>query len=724
VAQSHIIAVVGGKGGVGKSTFAVNYAIATAVDTKGKVLVVDLDPKACGDVGMLMNLKPRRTVVELGMHEGRLDAAAMMSYVATHASGVHYMPSVLDLDQISVMDPAVVAKALTSMMTYYHTIIVDLGSDVEAVSAKVFELATLIYVVTIPEIIVLHHTKRMVEKIQNLLFPPEMIKVVLNRFTPKKGILPQMVQTNLKKPVLGIIPEDETTTITAMTKGQPFVMAASRAEITQSYFLLVRAVAQQQLLEKLAQLKKPSDAVTRLAGNRTTAQIQSTRKEIAPSQIVFDRSQMKDEKPIDEWSALKQRVHRQLIETMDLKKVDTETGNDPKKKAVLREKTKTVVVELLDKEVHPFRSREEIQRIVKEILDEALELGPIQDLLNDDSVSEVMVNRKDQIFVERNGKLVKTAATFSGTAQLLAVIERIVAPLGRRIDEKTPYVDARLGDGSRVHAIIPPLAIQGPMLTIRKFAKSRLKWQDLVKYGSMTEEMADFLRACIEARLNIIISGGTGSGKTTLLNVLASFIPAGERIVTVEDAAELQLPQEHWGRLETRPANIEGKGEVTIRELVRNTLRMRPDRIIVGECRAGEALDMLQAMNTGHDGSMTTVHSNSPRDAIARLETLVMMAGMDLPAKAIREQIASAVNLVVQQSRLGDGTRKVTSITEIVGMQGDVVTMQEIFGFRRAGMDKNRKIIGKYVATGFIPKFIDELEQQGIKIPRGIFSVT
>ena len=334
-----------------------------------------------------------------------------------------------------------------------------------------------------------------------------------------------------------------------------------------------------------------------------------------------------------------------------------------------------------------------------------------------------MVNRKDQIYIERKGKLVLSNTNFSGTAQLLAVIERIVTSVGRRIDEKQPYVDARLPDGSRVHAIIPPLAVQGPMLTIRKFSKSRLTYKDLVKYGSMTEEMADFLRSCIEARLNMVISGGTGSGKTTLLNILGGFIPASERIITIEDSAELQLPQDHWGRLETRPANMEGKGEVSIRDLVRNSLRMRPDRIIIGECRAGEALDMLQAMNTGHDGSMTTVHSNTPRDAIARLETLCMMAGMDLPAKAIREQIASAVNLIVQQSRLADGSRKVTSITEVIGMQGDVVTMQEIFTFKRTGMDKDRKVIGKYVATGFIPKFIDDLEQQGIKIPRGIFSV-
>jgi len=722
MSDSHVIAILGGKGGVGKSTFAVNYAIATAIDTKTRVCLIDLDPRACGDVGMILGVRPKKSLLDVGKHEGRFEPAHLPTYVAEHPSNVHYIPSVLEADQFANLEPDQVAKALAHLKTVYPIIVVDLGSDLEATTIKALESASLIYVLTMPELIVLHHTRRIIEKVQNLLFPSEMIKIIVNRFNPKKGILVPMIQNNLKKPVISTIPDDEMTTVMAMTKAQPFIIAAPRSDITKSYFTLVRTIAEQKILEKLAILKKPSDALSRFTGGRSGGGRPGTSKETGP--VVFDRSQMKDEKPSDEWSSLKQRVHRALIETMDLKKVDTETGNDPKKKAILREKTKTVVVEVLDREQHSFRSRDEIQKLVKEILDEALELGPIQDLLADDSVNEIMVNRKDQIYVERGGKLVKTGVSFSGTAQLLSCIERIVAPLGRRIDEKTPYVDARLPDGSRVHAIIPPLSIQGPMLTIRKFSKSRLTYKDLVKFGSMTEEMADFLRACIEARLNVIISGGTGSGKTTLLNVMAAFIPPHERILTVEDSAELQLPQDHWGRLETRPANIEGKGEVSIRELVRNTLRMRPDRIVVGECRAGEALDMLQAMNTGHDGSMTTVHSNSPRDCIARLETLVMMAGMDLPAKAIREQIASAVNLVVQQSRLADGSRKVTSITEVIGMQGEVVTLQEIFAYKRTGMDKNRKVIGKYVATGFIPKFIDELEQQGIKIPRGIFSVT
>jgi pilus assembly protein CpaF len=334
-----------------------------------------------------------------------------------------------------------------------------------------------------------------------------------------------------------------------------------------------------------------------------------------------------------------------------------------------------------------------------------------------------MVNGPDVIYIEKNGKIVLSPYTFSSSQQLMGVIERILAPIGRRIDEKSPYVDARLADGSRVHAIIPPLAIDGPTLTIRKFKKEKLGADDLIKYGSVTRDMSEFFKAVIESRLNVIISGGTGSGKTTLLNILSGMIPDYERIITVEDSAELKLQQDHTVRLESRPPNIEGEGEVTIRDLVKCTLRMRPDRIIVGECRSGEALDMLQAMNTGHDGSLTTIHSNSPSDCIRRLETLVMMAGMELPAKAIREQIASAINIVIQQTRLSDGSRKVTYVTEVNGLRGDEILLNDIFLFKQSGVDSNGKVVGKFVATGYIPRFIETLEARGISIPKGLFSV-
>lgn len=364
----------------------------------------------------------------------------------------------------------------------------------------------------------------------------------------------------------------------------------------------------------------------------------------------------------------------------------------------------------------------ERHRLVQEIIDDVLGLGPLQKFLNEPAVTEIMVNGPDKVYVERGGRLYLTSARFSSEDHLRRIIERIVTKVGRRIDESSPMVDARLSDGSRVNAIIPPLAVNGASLTIRKFGQVPLTVENLISFGTLTPEMAELLNACVHARLNIIVSGGTGTGKTTLLNVLSSFLPADERIVTIEDAVELQLQQEHVVRLESRPRNIEGKGEISIRDLVRNSLRMRPDRIVIGEVRGGESLDMLQAMNTGHDGSISTVHANSPRDAIARLETLVLMAGMDLPLRAIREQIASAVNLIVHISRLRDGTRRVTHVTEVQGMEGDVVTLQDAFTFDySAGLDANGRFLGRPTPTGVRPRFVDHFTELGIQLSPSVF---
>src|SRR3954453_6022589 len=365
-------------------------------------------------------------------------------------------------------------------------------------------------------------------------------------------------------------------------------------------------------------------------------------------------------------------------------------------------------------------TRAERVRMLEQITDEIIGLGPLEPLLRDESITEVMVNGPRQVYIERSGKIELTNVTFQNDDHVMRIVDRIIAPIGRRVDESSPMVDARLVDGSRVNVIIPPLSLGRPVITIRKFASPPLTTDDLIRFGSATPEMFDFLRACVEARLNIFVSGGTGSGKTTMLNVLSSFIPNDERIVTVEDAAELQLRQEHVVTLESRPPNIEGKGQVPIRELVRNSLRMRPDRIIVGECRSGEALDMLQAMNTGHDGSMSTGHANSPRDMLSRLETMVLMAGVDLPVRAIREQIASAVDLIVHQARLKDGTRRITNITEVQGMEGDVIVMQDVFVFQQTGIVEG-KIQGRLKPTGIRPKFVEKFEVQGIHLPPGLF---
>jgi pilus assembly protein CpaF len=417
----------------------------------------------------------------------------------------------------------------------------------------------------------------------------------------------------------------------------------------------------------------------------------------------------------DAFFELKERVQDKLIAELD-------PQMDISKTEEVRHTIEDLYDQILSQE-GTILSRQERQRLFEQIVAEILGFGPIEPLLADESITEIMVNGPNKIYIERKGKLEKVNLTFESDDHLMRIIDRIVSPLGRRIDESSPYVDARLPDGSRVNAIIPPLALNGPTLTIRKFSKTPLTVDDLIRFGSITSEAIEFLRACVIARLNIIVSGGTGSGKTTFLNILSGFIPDDERIITVENAAELQLRQEHVVTLESRPPNIEGKGEVSIRDLVINCLRMRPDRIVVGECRGGEALDMLQAMNTGHDGSLTTAHANSPRDTLSRLETMVLMAGMDLPVRAIREQVASAVDLIIQQSRMQDGSRKVINITEVQGMEGDVIVMSDIFAFEQQGMEAGR-VIGRLKPTGIRPKFVERIEQANIHLPPGIFGVS
>jgi pilus assembly protein CpaF len=431
------------------------------------------------------------------------------------------------------------------------------------------------------------------------------------------------------------------------------------------------------------------------------------------------RSEAKADTASAQYGQVMTLVHDRLIEALDLRRLDIDAlGKDE-----LRRRAEATVREIVARmdsssELEPLLDREEL---VSDVLNEALGFGPLEIYLADETISEIMVNAPAEVYVERSGRLERVQKAFSSPRAVLGVIERIVAPLGRHVDESSPLVDARLPDGSRVNAIIPPLALKGPALTIRKFKRNLLAASDLIGLSALTAPMAEFLDTCVKARRNIVISGGTGSGKTTLLNVLAGYIPGRERIVTIEDAAELQLPQEHCVRLEARPPNIEGKGAVTIRELVRNALRMRPDRIVVGECRGGEALDMLQAMNTGHDGSLTTLHANAPRDALARLETMVLMSGMDLPLRAIREQVASAVNLIIQQQRYADGTRRISAISEVRGMDGDAIVLQDVFRFEQQGFDSEARVLGRFVATGAVPEFYGELQQRGIALNPQVF---
>jgi pilus assembly protein CpaF len=536
-----------------------------------------------------------------------------------------------------------------------------------------------------------------------MLFPKDMIQFVVNQAQQGHPVTYDVIAKTLGKAVFSAVPKDDQNCVVALNQKKPVMLIAKSSPFAKGIIDTQRKIQEKNILRSLEALNKPKE----MGAKKEEKKEGEGAGKIEPGK--------------SPWIDLKSRIHRSLVEEMDMKKADE---SDPKAMIILKEQTKKVVVDLLSKEDTKgvLNSREDMNQIVKEIIDEALGLGPLEDLLRDKTISEVMVVGPYKIYYEQGGKLKLSDIVFTNERQVVNVIERIVAPIGRRIDEKTPYVDARLKDGSRVHAIIPPSAIDGSVITIRKFPDKRLTYKDAIKFGSMTESMADFLRIAVEAHRNIIVSGGTGSGKTTLINILGGFIQSNERIITCEDSAELNFPQEHIVRLETRPPSLEGDGAIDIRCLVKQTLRMRPDRIVVGECRGGETLDMLQAMGTGHDGSMTTVHSNNPRECIGRLETLVQYAGTSISARAIKEMIASAVHLIIQQSRLDDGSRKVMFITEVGGLQGDTVILQDIFTYVQKDIDKSGKILGEFQASGFIPKFIEVLERKGYNVPRGIFS--
>lgn len=697
MASGHIIAVIGGKGGVGKSQIAANLTFAYAAENRQKCLLVDFDQKACGDQNLITGIKTKKTVKDLSEFSGSLDNKSIALFVGQHKAGVHYISMSTDPMVAEGINPEGLGKSLKAMTNLYPITVIDCGSELTPLALKALEFSTMILMVVSPDLLAVNQSKRLFSDLVTMLFPKDMIQIVVNQFQKGHPVTAETIGRQIGKPVFSVISKDDQGCIRALSTSNPLITIAKNSPFSKGVIDTVRKFKQKNILSSLERLSKPEGAKPRKALTSVGGR---------PGK--------------DPWTELKLRIHKGLVEEMDMK---TQDDSDPKAKIILREKTKKIIVDILGKEDTKgiLNTREDMNQIVKEILDEALGLGPLEDMLADKTISEIMVVGPDKIYYEQNGKNKKSDVTFTNNRQVLNVIERIVAPIGRRIDEKTPYVDARLPDGSRVHAMIPPCALDGGVITIRKFPESRLTYKDLVNFGSLTQNMADFLRISVEAHKNIVVSGGTGSGKTTLINMLGGFIPANERIITCEDSAELDFPQEHVVRLETKPASLEGDGAVDIRCLVKQTLRMKPDRIVVGECRGGETLDMLQAMNTGHDGSMTTVHSNTPRDSMSRMETLVQYAGTGISPRAIKEMIASAVHMVVQQSRLDDGSRKIMNITEVGGLQGDIITLQDIFIFKQEGMTKQGKITGKYMATGFIPKFVETLEKKGYKVPRGLF---
>jgi septum site-determining protein MinD len=697
----HIISVIGGKGGVGKSQVAANLAFAYAIEGKVKTLLLDFDQKASGDQDFITGMKGKKNIKELAEFKGAIDPNSIQQFVSMNQN-VFYIGMPSDPTATNGIEVEALGRTLKAVTNIYPVTVIDAGNELTPLAIKALEFSTLILVVVTPDILALNQTKRLYSELITMMFPKDMVQFVVNQAQQGHPVTNDVISKTLGKPIFSSIVKDDQNCILALNQKKPVMLVARNAPFAKGVIDTFRKLSEKNVLKTLEKLIKPTEA--------------GVKKEEGKDGQTGGAKGGKNP-----WTELKSRIHKALVEEMDLKKAD---DNDPKAQIILKEQTKKVVVDLLGKEDTKgiLNSREDMGQIVKEIIDEALGLGPLEDLLRDKTVSEVMVVGPYKIYYEQSGKIKLSDVTFTNDRQVLNVIERIVAPIGRRIDEKTPYVDARLRDGSRVHAIIPPSSIDGCTITIRKFPEKRLTYKDLVKYGSMTESMADFLRIAVEAHRNIIVSGGTGSGKTTLINVLGGFIQSNERIITCEDSAELNFPQEHIVRLETRPPSLEGDGAIDIRCLVKQTLRMRPDRIVVGECRGGETLDMLQAMGTGHDGSMTTVHSNNPRECIGRLETLVQYAGTSISARAIKEMIASAVHMIIQQSRLDDGSRRVMYVTEIGGLQGDTVILQDIFLYVQKEIDKNGKILGEFQATGFIPKFIEVLERKGYNVPRGIFS--
>lgn len=708
-----VISIFGTKGGVGKTMIAANIAVAMAQWGR-RVALIDLDLQFGGDVAKMLNIRPKETIFSLISKLPQLEkSGSIKQYMTRHSSGLDILPAVSKPKEIPQINTSRLQIVLELLRSEYEFIIIDAGSFFTDTLIYLFDNSNLILLVATPDVLSVYQTEWSIDTMESLHFPLSMVKVVLNRAESRGGVRWEDVRSVLRCEVIGHLPSDGRTAGLAINRGVPYISDSPRTKLSETTKKLAEFLVSQEKIY-IKKLERPQVAKEPQHVGQFWDQYGMT------AQVALAANEEEDDIIL-----LKKAVHSRLIDELDLKRMDVMAiGRNPAKARELREKTEKVISNILAQKAAGLISSYEVRKeLVKEIADEALGLGPLEDLLRNPDITEVMVNNKDQVYVERNGKIELTGKKFISNEQVRSVIERIVAPLGRRIDESVPMVDARLPDGSRVNAIIPPLSLKGPTLTIRKFSRERYTMADLIKFNTLTEAIAKFLEACVLVRKNIIVSGGTGSGKTTLLNALSEYIPDNERIITIEDSAELKLRQAHWISLESRMPNIEGKGAVPIRDLFRNCLRMRPDRIIIGECRGSETLDMLQAMNTGHDGSLTTVHANSTHHVLARLDTMVLMSGVELPMRAIREQIAGAIHVIIQTARLSDGSRKITCVSQIAGFKERTgeIELKDIFLFKQTGMDKEGKIEGAFKATGFVPTFLEEIRLREIKLPANIF---
>jgi len=705
------------KGGVGKTFIAVNTAMALAM-TRQKVLLLELNFQSGHDIDKMLRVPCQYGLVNLAPSlESTDNPDIIKKAVSTHKSGLDYLPAILDTNQISPFTPEVINAFFKLAGQLYDYIIIDAPRAFSESLITAFENSNLIVLVTTPDTLSLEKLKWCLEIFSGMGLPSEMIKLVLNRSASKVGLGWEKVQEQIGLDILAKIPSDGRTVGLSLNNGVPCVANSPKSEVSKALAGLAAELKKDELFAGMqeinsfqfsGQMGSPSTFWKKL-GVKTEQADQS------------DSLVMQEENKEIE---LRKEIQQRLIQIMEVDQVSPETLADKEQAAELRMKATTIVDGIL-KEKDPELARDEEKRklLAKEIVVEAFGLGALEDFLEDPDISDIMVNSQRQLFIEKKGKLTRTDAKFSSEGQMRSIIDRIISPLGRRIDESTPMVDARLQDGSRFNAIIPPLSLTGPVITIRKFGRERPTVDDLLtKYDSLNSDMRDFLEACVIGRKNIIVSGGTGSGKTTLLNIISTFIPDVERIVTIEDAAELRINKRHWIQLESRPPNGEGKGQIPIRTLFLNSLHMRPDRIIVGECRGSEILDMLQAMNTGHDGSMTTLHANSTKDVLVRMSSMILLAGVDLPIRAINEMISTALDIIVHVNRFADGTRKIVEVTEVTGLGEDhYLELKDVFTFTQTGKDVNGAILGDYAATGYVPKCFEEFKIAGLPISEEMF---
>ncbi len=707
--DSKIITFTSTQPQLGVTTTALNFAVALKSKSHSNVIILDF-----GNV-FGKNVVPQKIQVPSSYHTfsqflnimSVVDINLLQGYFSSHNSGVDYLP-IAD-EMVCLSNIPKFKQAVNLLRLLYSYIIIDLPCG-NSFTYNIFDISNLVVTLTDPTNDSVVRLKNLHESLVARYYPVSLIKLLVLEPKLKPRSNHQISVDSLPLSLWSILPETESENVFNNIE----VIKQPNSKYSTKIFSLVNQLMNDPGLYSTPSIKDTGGVV-----------------ETDYSETNFVTPQPLDNKPEQNIVVvenniveIKKSLHKKFLakikdENIDIKNLSPQKFDNDN---VIVNKIKLVIKNLVSEENSVELTRNQRTAVINELTNDILGYGPLENLLSDTTISEIMVNGIDQIYIEQNGKLSLTNLKFDNEEQVRTVIDRIVAPIGRRIDESSPMVDARLPDGSRVNVIIPPLALNGSIVTIRRFMEHRLGIDELVANKSISAEIVEFLKTCVGVKKNVVISGGTGSGKTTLLNIVSSFIPSTERIVSIEDSAELRLPHKHWVRLESRPANIEGKGQVSIRQLVINSLRMRPDRIIVGECRSGEALDMLQAMNTGHNGSLTTLHANTPRDAVSRLETLVLMAGMDLPSSAIREQIASAVDIIVQIQRMADGTRKIVNVSEITGMEGQTIAMQDIFVFNKTGVSDDGKILGNHTATGIIPTFVDEIKTSSFSLNLSIFS--